>query len=56
MVEVLKTKPVYFEVLDAIKEVIPQKKLERFNPSLNGPFGTTMDEDTIPTFEYIIKN
>jgi hypothetical protein len=35
MVEVLKTKPVYFEVLDAIKEVIPQ--ISRFNPSLNGP-------------------
>jgi N-ethylmaleimide reductase len=29
--------------------------LELFNPSLNGPFGTTMDEETIPTFEYIIK-
>jgi N-ethylmaleimide reductase len=27
----------------------------RFNPSLHGPFGTTMDEETIPTFEYIIK-
>jgi N-ethylmaleimide reductase len=29
--------------------------LARFNPSLHGPFGTTMDEETIPTFEYIIK-
>jgi N-ethylmaleimide reductase len=29
--------------------------LDRFNPSLHGPFGTTMDEETIPTFEYIIK-
>jgi N-ethylmaleimide reductase len=47
---------IFFEVLDAIKEVIPQEKIgARFNPSLNGPFGTTMDEDTIPTFEYIIK-
>jgi hypothetical protein len=27
-VEVLKTKPVSFEVLDAIKEVIPEEKLE----------------------------
>ncbi|CAM3037928.1 alkene reductase [Flavobacterium frigoris] len=46
----------FFEVLDAIKEVIPQEKIgARFNPSLNGPFGMTMDEDTIPTFEYIIK-
>jgi N-ethylmaleimide reductase len=46
----------FFEVLDAIKEVIPQEKIgARFNPSLNGLFGITMDEDTIPTFEYIIK-
>jgi N-ethylmaleimide reductase len=45
----------FFEVLDAIKEVIPQEKIgARFNPSLNGVFGTTMDEETIPTFEYII--
>ena len=46
----------FFEVLDAVKEVIPQEKIgARFNPSLNGLFGITMDEDTIPTFEYIIK-
>jgi hypothetical protein len=29
-VEVLKTKPVSFEVLDAIKEVIPEEKLSSF--------------------------
>ena len=46
----------FFEVLDAVKEVIPDEKIgARFNPSLNGVFGMTMDEDTIPTFEYIIK-
>jgi N-ethylmaleimide reductase len=46
----------FFEVLDAMKEVIPQEKIgARFNPSLHGLFGMTMDEDTIPTFEYIIK-
>ncbi|WP_452232254.1 alkene reductase [Lacinutrix sp. MEBiC02595] len=46
----------FFEVLDAMKEVIPQEKIGvRFNPSLNGLFGITLDEDTIPTFEYIIK-
>lgn len=46
----------FFEVLDAMKEVIPQEKIgARFNPSLNGLFGMTMDEETIPTFEYIIK-
>jgi N-ethylmaleimide reductase len=47
---------IFFEVLDAIKEVIPQEKIgARFNPSLHGLFGMTMDEDTIPTFEYIIN-
>jgi len=46
----------FFEVLDAIKEVVPQQKIgARFNPSLDGLFGITMDEETIPTFEYIIK-
>ncbi|APQ18988.1 alkene reductase [Maribacter hydrothermalis] len=46
----------FFEVLDAIKEVLPQEKIgARFNPSLNNMFGITMDEETIPTFEYIIK-
>tara|TARA_R110002096_G_scaffold6222_1_gene28712 strand:- start:5675 stop:6784 length:1110 start_codon:yes stop_codon:yes gene_type:complete len=46
----------FFEVLDAIKEVIPEEKIgARFNPSLDGIFGMTMDEETIPTFEYIIK-
>jgi N-ethylmaleimide reductase len=46
----------FFEVLEAMKVVIPQEKIgARFNPSLNGLFGMTMDEDTIPTFEYIIK-
>ncbi|MCX2763088.1 alkene reductase [Aquimarina muelleri] len=46
----------FFEVLDAMKEVIPQEKIgARFNPSLNGLFGMTIDKDTIPTFEYIIK-
>ncbi|MFB9053620.1 alkene reductase [Formosa undariae] len=46
----------FFEVLDAIKEVMPQEKIGvRFNPSLHGLFGITIDEETIPTFEYIIK-
>lgn len=46
----------FFEVLDAMKAVIPQEKIGvRFNPSLHGMFGITLDEDTIPTFEYIIK-
>ncbi|MGB6151878.1 MAG: alkene reductase [Pricia sp.] len=46
----------FFEVLDAIKEVVPEHKIgARFNPSLNGVFGMTMDKDTIPTFDYIIE-
>jgi N-ethylmaleimide reductase len=46
----------FFEVLEAMKTVIPEEKIgARFNPSLNGIFGTTMDQETIPTFEYIIK-
>ena len=37
----------FFETLDAMKEVIPEEKIgARFNPSLNGIFGTTMDEET----------
>ena len=46
----------YFEVLDAIKDVIPQNRIgTRFNPSLNNIFGMTMDKETIPTFDYIIE-
>ena len=46
----------FFEVLEAMKEVIPEEKIgARFNPSLHGMFGMEMDEDTIPTFEYIIN-
>ncbi|MAM28884.1 MAG: alkene reductase [Flavobacteriaceae bacterium] len=46
----------FFEVLDAVSEVIPQQKIgARFNPSLHGVFGMEVTEDTIPTFDYIIK-
>ena len=46
----------FFEVLDAMKEVMPEEKIGvRFNPSLHNLFGITLDKDTIPTFEYIIK-
>ncbi|MDT0641794.1 alkene reductase [Zunongwangia sp. F363] len=45
-----------FEVLDAVKEVMPENRIGlRLNPSLNGIFGMTMDEETIPTFDYIIE-
>ena len=47
----------FFEVLDAIKAagVDMTKVGVRLNPSLNGLFGITMDADTIPTFDLIIK-
>ncbi|WP_224491261.1 alkene reductase [Robertkochia flava] len=46
----------FFEVLDAVKEVMPENRIGvRFNPSLHGIFGMEMDEETIPTFDHIIK-
>lgn len=45
-----------FEVLDALKEVIPSNKIGlRLNPSLHNLFGITLDEETIPTFDYIVE-
>jgi N-ethylmaleimide reductase len=47
---------ILFDVLDAVKEVIDLNRVGvRLNPSLNGLFGITVDEETIPTFEYIVK-
>lgn len=47
---------ILFEVIDAIKEVMPENRIGlRLNPSLNGVFGMTMDEETIPTFDHIIN-
>lgn len=44
-----------FEVLDAVQKEMPIQKVGlRLNPSLHGIFGMTMDEETIPTFDYII--
>ncbi len=46
---------ILFEVIEAMKEVMPENKIGmRLNPSLHGIFGMTMDEETIPTFDYII--
>ena len=46
---------VLFEIIDAIKEVIPENKIGlRLNPSLHNVFGMTMNEETIPTFDYIV--
>jgi N-ethylmaleimide reductase len=45
-----------FEVLDAVKVFIPENRIGvRLNPSLHGIFGMQADEETIPTFEYIVK-
>lgn len=45
-----------FEVLDELKEVIDINRVGiRLNPSLHGMMGMTIDELTIPTFEYIIR-
>jgi N-ethylmaleimide reductase len=47
----------FFEVLDAIKAagVDMGKVGARLNPSLDGLFGMTLDAETIPTFDYIVK-
>jgi N-ethylmaleimide reductase len=47
---------ILFEVIEAIKEVMPVERIGvRLNPSLHGIFGMTLDEETIPTFDYIIE-
>jgi N-ethylmaleimide reductase len=47
---------ILFETLDALKEVIDLNRVGvRLNPSLHGMTGITVDEETIPTFEYIVK-
>ena len=46
-----------FDVLDAIRAAGVDLGTVgvRLNPSLHGPFGMTMDADTIPTFDYLVK-
>lgn len=45
-----------FETLDALKEVISYNKVGvRLNPTLHKVLGATMDEESIPTFEYIVN-
>ena len=47
---------ILFEVIDAIKGVMPENRIgARLNPSFNEIFGITVDEETIPTFEYIVE-
>ncbi|MGV8946063.1 MAG: alkene reductase [Lutibacter sp.] len=46
----------FFEVLEAVKKEIPEQKIGvRFNPSMHNLHGITVDEETIPTFDHIIK-
>lgn len=45
-----------FDVLDEIKKVMPEERIGlRLNPSAHGFHGITIDEETIPTFDYIIN-
>ncbi len=47
---------ILFEIIDAIKEVIPENRIGlRLNPSLHGIFGMTLNEESIPTFDYIVE-
>lgn len=46
----------FFEIIDAVKVFVPEDRIGvRLNPSLHGIFGMEADEDTIPTFEYIVN-
>jgi len=47
---------ILFDIIEALKEVMSENKIGlRLHPSLDGAFGMTADEETIPTFEYIVK-
>lgn len=47
---------ILFEVIEAIKNHVPENRIGiRLNPSLHGLFGMTLDEETIPTFDYIVR-
>lgn len=47
---------ILFEILNAVKVFFPEQRIGvRLNPSLHGLFGMEADEETIPTFEYIVK-
>jgi len=47
---------ILFEVIDEVKKHVPENRMGvRLNPSLHGMFGMTLDEETIPTFDYIVK-
>jgi len=46
----------YFEVLEAILSVVPADRVgTRLNPMYHGRAGITLTEDSLPTFEFIVK-
>jgi N-ethylmaleimide reductase len=46
----------YFETLEAILSVVPAGQVgTRLNPMYHGRAGITLTEDSLPTFEYIVK-
>jgi len=48
---------ILFEILDEMKRVLPENRIGvRLNPSLHNHNGIVISQDTIPTFEYIVKN
>lgn len=47
---------ILFEVIDEVRNHVPENRIGvRLNPSLHGTFGMTLDEETIPTFDYIVE-
>ncbi len=48
---------ILFKVINEIKKYMPENRIGvRLNPSLHGVFGMTVDEESIPTFDYIVEN
>ncbi|MDY0221669.1 MAG: alkene reductase [Desulfobacterium sp.] len=47
---------ILFEVMDEVKRHVPENRIGvRLNPSLHGVFGMTLDGESIPTFDHIVK-
>ena len=47
---------ILFEVIKEVTKYVPENRTGvRLNPSLHGVFGMTLNEETIPTFDYIIQ-
>lgn len=47
---------ILFDVIEAIRTVVPEHRIAlRLNPSMHGISGMVVDEETIPTFDYIVQ-